>query len=497
MSCTVSDVLIVGDYVVEEISCELTVGATISRFNGSDPGDISLQLKQQVKFRNVCPKNICRTNLTLSAAANYTNIGGYFLIGNEDLAVNVRISKTGDAAYGTVFYMVCPWYLSYKKVEMIDGENDVSCTLIAKEDNSTEVTKRNDQVTISCLAGNPILNDTGVAFKMLFKVPLDVTESSMELQMKVSTFSNELQPVDNNQTLSIGFRHSLEADFNGVSTYEEIYLDDSKNRYEMKLIYELHNKGPSVMKSATVNISFPQVQTAETATLYLNKTEVKCDRCYVNCMIEQSYISPPVFIFYNNRFRSKTDQPSKLTPTQTLNCSSSQCSSVKCTVANLRQITSAVFYLNFVIDKTIESTMMKSPALTVVSVGDVAIDKTNLITSRTELRKQLGTTIRKKPPLPEPLPWWIILVSVLGGVLLIALIILILWKCGFFKRKTRDELEKRKSMLPDSGNKVNNPKQGADDSKKDENKRDSFTDSEGGIIDHEQQPDVKTPQEKY
>lgn len=51
--------------------------------------------------------------------------------------------------------------------------------------------------------------------------------------------------------------------------------------------------------------------------------------------------------------------------------------------------------------------------------------------------------------------------------------------------------------MSDSGNNVNNPKQGADDSKKDENKRDSFTDSEGGIIDHEQPPDVKTPQEKY
>ncbi|KAM4701627.1 integrin alpha-7 isoform 2-T2 [Discoglossus pictus] len=32
-------------------------------------------------------------------------------------------------------------------------------------------------------------------------------------------------------------------------------------------------------------------------------------------------------------------------------------------------------------------------------------------------------------------PWWIILIAVLAGILLLALLVLILWKCGFFKRK--------------------------------------------------------------
>ncbi|XP_053564062.1 integrin alpha-7 isoform X2 [Bombina bombina] len=36
-------------------------------------------------------------------------------------------------------------------------------------------------------------------------------------------------------------------------------------------------------------------------------------------------------------------------------------------------------------------------------------------------------------------PWWIILIAVLGGILLLALLVLILWKCGFFKRSTREE----------------------------------------------------------
>uniref|UniRef100_A0A5S6L3D8 Methylthioribulose-1-phosphate dehydratase n=1 Tax=Xenopus tropicalis TaxID=8364 RepID=A0A5S6L3D8_XENTR len=37
------------------------------------------------------------------------------------------------------------------------------------------------------------------------------------------------------------------------------------------------------------------------------------------------------------------------------------------------------------------------------------------------------------------IPWWIILIAVLAGILLLALLVFILWKCGFFKRKRLQE----------------------------------------------------------
>uniref|UniRef100_A0AAQ5YNH0 Integrin alpha-2 domain-containing protein n=1 Tax=Amphiprion ocellaris TaxID=80972 RepID=A0AAQ5YNH0_AMPOC len=36
-------------------------------------------------------------------------------------------------------------------------------------------------------------------------------------------------------------------------------------------------------------------------------------------------------------------------------------------------------------------------------------------------------------------PWWIILVAVLAGVLILALLVFLLWKCGFFKRSKQDD----------------------------------------------------------
>ncbi|XP_044158904.1 integrin alpha-6 isoform X2 [Bufo gargarizans] len=38
-------------------------------------------------------------------------------------------------------------------------------------------------------------------------------------------------------------------------------------------------------------------------------------------------------------------------------------------------------------------------------------------------------------------PWWIVLVAILAGILMLALLVFILWKCGFFKRSKQDEFD--------------------------------------------------------
>ncbi|EPB72084.1 FG-GAP repeat protein [Ancylostoma ceylanicum] len=39
----------------------------------------------------------------------------------------------------------------------------------------------------------------------------------------------------------------------------------------------------------------------------------------------------------------------------------------------------------------------------------------------------------------RPIPWWVILVSILIGLLILLIVVLILWRCGFFKRKKYGE----------------------------------------------------------
>lgn len=54
---------------------------------------------------------------------------------------------------------------------------------------------------------------------------------------------------------------------------------------------------------------------------------------------------------------------------------------------------------------------------------------------------QVETTARKdllEQQEPEPIPWWIIILAILVGLLLLILLTWLLWKLGFFKRRRPD-----------------------------------------------------------
>nr|XP_015217779.1 PREDICTED: integrin alpha-3 isoform X2 [Lepisosteus oculatus]XP_015217780.1 PREDICTED: integrin alpha-3 isoform X2 [Lepisosteus oculatus] len=62
----------------------------------------------------------------------------------------------------------------------------------------------------------------------------------------------------------------------------------------------------------------------------------------------------------------------------------------------------------------------------------------------TEFEVQILPVLGKE--VPYEIPLWIIIVAVLAGVLLLGLIILLLWKCGFFRRASRREMYEAKAQ---------------------------------------------------
>lgn len=59
-------------------------------------------------------------------------------------------------------------------------------------------------------------------------------------------------------------------------------------------------------------------------------------------------------------------------------------------------------------------------------------------------------TVEIDPAVAEELPYeaplWIIIVSVLSGVVMLGVIVILLWKCGFFKRANTRELYEAKAQ---------------------------------------------------
>ncbi|XP_045177932.2 integrin alpha-9-like [Mercenaria mercenaria] len=447
----VSDIVIQADYDIAEMNCpDITDSVTIRLFHGLYPDDPVLQLRKKFQFRKNCKRVVCETDLTLSAVTEYANISGHLLSRKSELAVDIAIRKVGDTAYATVFDMVYPKYLNYIHMEYLLGDLQISCYLADPLYNNSRLIYSEDQSALICSLGNLISNVTSVHFRLVLEPMtsgVDI-DSVTDLQMLVTTISTDINPTDNNETLSINLQRNPVANFNGIAIPQVVTLVGYQQRYRMKNIYKVYNTERKHI-SATVNISYPQIQRADKALLFLNQTKIHCvQTCEAECQLAQQYATPIVYSYFNGQHVSSTEKPvTSLTDIQNADCLKQICSIFTCTLRNLQPKSTAYIYTEFVIDTEIETIIKEGESVELISTGSVEIGQGNI------QNMQVSTTLRKRmiKPLVKELPWWVIPLSVLCGNLLLSLIIVLLWKVGFFERKLRDELIRRKAQISNSG----------------------------------------------
>uniref|UniRef100_A0A7N8X5N5 Integrin, alpha 10 n=1 Tax=Mastacembelus armatus TaxID=205130 RepID=A0A7N8X5N5_9TELE len=122
-----------------------------------------------------------------------------------------------------------------------------------------------------------------------------------------------------------------------------------------------------------------------------------------------------------------------------LNCSRSWCTEVVCEVQQLLKGQAAVIRVSRrVHDDFFRKAKYKSAKI--VGTYRLTAQETNLITlgSGTVWRETVLEVLKGRA---IPISLWILIGSIIGGLLLLALIIFILWKLGFFTRKHRGEDE--------------------------------------------------------
>lgn len=94
------------------------------------------------------------------------------------------------------------------------------------------------------------------------------------------------------------------------------------------------------------------------------------------------------------------------------------------------------------------------------STGKIHIrPELNVVQSNTRNDVQYATTIAIPSLLivkEKPLAWWIYALAVLGGILVLIILALCLWKIGFFKRKRYEEVSQYSVKVEKKKN-INNP----------------------------------------
>ncbi|XP_045180509.2 integrin alpha-9-like isoform X2 [Mercenaria mercenaria] len=447
----VSEIVIQADYDIAEINCSgIDNSVTIRLFHGLYPDDPVLQLREKFQFRKNCKQVMCKTDLTLLAVAEFANISEHFLSRKSELAVDISITKFGDTAYATVFDMVYPKYLSYIHMEYLLEDLQISCYLADPSYNNSRIVYSEDRSALTCSLGNIISNVTSVNFRLVLELMtsgVDI-DSVTELQMLVTTISTDINPTDNNETLPINLQRYPVINFDAIAMPQVVTLVGYQQRYRMKNIYKVYNtEGKHI--SATVNISYPQIQRVDKALLFLNQTKIRCGQtCEAECQLALTYTTPIVYSYFNGQHVSSTEKPvTSLSDIQNADCLKQICSIFTCTLRNLQPKSTAYIYTEFVIDSEIETIIKEGESVELISIGSVEIGQGNI------QNMQVSATLRKRiiKPLVKELSWWAIPLSVLCGNLLLSLIIVLLWKVGFFERKLRDELIRRKAHISNAG----------------------------------------------
>ncbi|KAI5622586.1 integrin alpha-1 isoform X1, partial [Silurus asotus] len=365
----------------------------------------------------------CITDLHLEAKSNITSlvIKAY----QEKFHVSIKIKNSGDNAYNTKVTLSTTENINYVKVEPKEKDCDLNHTK-----------------TI-CAVGYPFLksNDTE-DFKILFEVNPSHVRKDIVINVTATTDSEESKLSDNFVQITIPVRYEASLTFTAKMNMKEEHIflkegvtapsvinDTSMIGEEMNVTYTIERDAFKQSPHLGLTVTFPYRTQAENVLLYLThlrfSSHIKCT-AHVN----------PLKI-------SQTHQITRKAKAETLsdylvNCEqkANPCTSFSCNIPSDRfnqiNVTFRVWKQTFIQGE------FSSLFLTVHAKLE-SKDKALFDISQKDKSREVRVQISKESQ--SGIPLWIIILSILIGLLILALVIFCLWKFGFFKRKSVEEMK--------------------------------------------------------
>nr|XP_035968893.1 integrin alpha-10 isoform X4 [Halichoerus grypus] len=195
---------------------------------------------------------------------------------------------------------------------------------------------------------------------------------------------------------------------------------------EFKTTLRVQNLGCYVVSGLIISALLPAV--AHGGNYFLSLSQVITDNA--SCAVE-NLTEPP----------RRPVHPEEFQHTYRLNGSNTRCQVVRCHLGRLAKGTEvSVGLLRLLHNEFFRRAKFKS--LTVVSTFELGAKEGSVLqlTEASRWSESLLEVIQTRPVL---ISLWILIGSVLGGLLLLALLVFCLWKLGFFARKKIPEEEKR------------------------------------------------------
>ncbi|XP_022068905.2 integrin alpha-6 isoform X3 [Acanthochromis polyacanthus] len=412
---------------------------------------------------------ICHSNLKMEYSLYYkqNNMDVYFPLNNsknsipefllsydnKNLALRVTVNNMdGEDAYEAKVVASFPDTLSYSGVRSHQTTTEKPIICMANQNGSRA----------ECGLGNPFKRDSQATFFIIIStadMSLDTTEFEIDLQLQTTSVQENLAHVKVKAKVIIEVPLSVtgeaipnQVSFGGVVKGESAMSTEEDIGTLINYTLKINNLWKSLKPSAKafLHIQWPKYNKDGKWLLYLVKITAKGPENIV-CSPE-SEINSLKLIQKTSASRTKREIGRKQTKTgskvshlsgkkKILSCEKENCVVLKCPLQGLDG--TSVELISRLWNSTFIEDYASFPSLDLVVKASLVLEtKAKNVILRTP-DTTVTVTVSPDSAVAQYLgvPWWIILVAVLAGVLILALLVFLLWKCGFFKRATKDQYD--------------------------------------------------------
>uniref|UniRef100_H2MGH3 Integrin, alpha V n=1 Tax=Oryzias latipes TaxID=8090 RepID=H2MGH3_ORYLA len=412
--------------------------------------------------------NICKPNLTLSVKSDREEI----YIGDDNtLTLEVVAENHGEGAYEAELHVFPPQQADFIEVVRSQTLSRLSCAY--KKENQTKI--------VVCDLGNPMKAGTKILAELRFSVhQLSEEDTKVKFDLQIVS-SNQFNNTSAKVTSTINLAVLAKVSIRGSSSPSQVLLPIANwKSKEPPLIgddigppiihvYELVNHGPSTFSKASLKVEWPY-HYRNGSLLYITSFETQGP---INCTTDMMINPLNVSVRHNtstgpsretegrspNRVKRDLESKDAENNLQTLDCTTAECLQLKCQVGRLEKTKNAILFIYSRLDvKNFLRPENQNRSYVVQTTASFSVFEMPYKHLSTELPSNSTTvslSVTWVADTPQPVPAWVVALAVLAGLLLLALLIFIMYKLGFFKRvrpPQEDCTEKEQLQPEENGN---------------------------------------------
>ncbi|XP_069388785.1 integrin alpha-V isoform X1 [Paralichthys olivaceus] len=415
--------------------------------------------------------NICKPDLKLSVKSDREQI----YIGDDNaLTLEVSAENQGEGAYEAELHVYPPQQADFTGVVRSQTLSRLSCAY--KKENQTKM--------VVCDLGNPMKGGTKVLAELKFSVhQLSEEDTSVRFDLQIVS-SNQFNNISPRISTVTKLAVLAKVSIRGSSSPSQVLLPIANWKPkdppvleddigpQILHVYELLNSGPSTISKAGLEVQWPY-HFRNGSLLYI--TSYKTDgpiNCTTDIQINPLNVSNPLTSQKNtsgippreretegrnrNHVRKRdVESRDSQNDLQTLDCATAQCLRLRCQVGRLERKKYAILsiYSRLAVNNFLrtENQNHSYEVRATASFSVIEMPYKNLVSELPSNSTTVTVSVMWVADPPQSVPGWVVALAVLAGLLLLALLIFIMYKLGFFKRvrPPQDDCTEKEQLQPE------------------------------------------------